>query len=104
MAASNVSRSRISPTRITSADFALVDDRLLVLEHELDRVFDCEDVYPLVLVDVLEHRRDCRALAATGHAREDDQALIELAQLLHDRRQEQLFEVGDLRIHAPGDQ
>ena len=62
MAASIVSRSRISPTRITSgscrkarrmasakrrhvdADLALVDRRLLVLVVELDRVFDRDDV------------------------------------------------------------
>ena len=62
MAASIVSRSRISPTRITSgscrkarrmaseklrhvdADFALVDRRLLVVVIELDRVFDRDDV------------------------------------------------------------
>ena len=57
-----VSRSRISPTRITSgswrsaarsalgealgvdADLALVDDAALVPVHELDRVLDREDV------------------------------------------------------------
>ena len=57
-----VSRSRISPTRITSgssrsadferegevvrvgADLALVDDAALVLVQELDRVLDREDV------------------------------------------------------------
>ena len=62
MAASIVSRSRISPTRITSgscrnarriasendghvdADLALIDRRLLVLVLKLDRVFDRDDV------------------------------------------------------------
>ena len=62
IAAEIVSRSRISPTRMTSgswrstrlsadgeavrvlADLALVHVRLLVLVHELDRVLDRDDV------------------------------------------------------------
>ena len=82
-AASNVSTSRSSPTRITSgswrtaslsalcqshavqADLALVDVRLLVGEGELDRVLDGEDVQRLALVDVVEHGGDGGALAAS---------------------------------------
>ena len=62
MAIATVSRSRISPTRTMSGifaqrrpqrvlervgvrpDFALVDQALLVLVHELDRILDRDDV------------------------------------------------------------
>ncbi len=110
MAASIVSRSRISPTRITSgscrkarriasendvhvdADLALVDRRLLVLVVELDRVFDRDDVVVDVVVDVVDHRGQRRGLARAGRpgdeqqpARPHDQALEDLrqAELLH---------------------
>ena len=69
-----VSRSRISPIRITSgpgagvlerhfpavgveADFALGDDAVLVRVHELDRVFDGDDVAVGVFVAVVDHGR-----------------------------------------------
>ena len=68
MAALNVSRSRISPTRMMSGscrtacfsavsqsitsmpDLALVDDALVVRERELDRVFDGDDVQRSLLL------------------------------------------------------
>jgi hypothetical protein len=86
-----VSKSRISPTRITSgssrsalrsaaaealrglADLALVDDALLVLVHELDRILDGEDV-ACGSVDVVDHRRERRRLARARRAGDDDEA------------------------------
>ena len=50
------------------ADFALVDQALLRLVHEFDRVLDGEDVAVIVLVDVVDHRRQRRRLAGTGRA------------------------------------
>ena len=91
MAASIVSRSRISPTRITSgscrnarriasandvhidAHFALIDRRLLVIVIELDRVFDRDDVVIDVLVDIVDHRGQRRALARAGRAGDQEQ-------------------------------
>ena len=82
-----VSRSRISPTRITSgswrsaafrasgeglrvgADLALVDDALLVAVEELDRVLDRHDVLLARLVDLVDHRRQRGRLARAGRAR-----------------------------------
>ena len=87
-----VSRSRISPTRITSgswrsaprsasakplrvgADLALVHDRGLVLVEELDRVLDRDDVHRLALVDRVDHRRERRRLTGAGRARHEDEA------------------------------
>ena len=53
------------PVGHVEADFALVDDGFLVGEHELDRVFDGQNVQRFALVDVVEHRGDGRALAAS---------------------------------------
>ena len=64
------------PVDDVDADLALVDDRLVVLEREFDRVLDGDDVQPLALVDVLEHRGDRRDLARSGDAGQDDDSLI----------------------------
>ena len=87
-----VSRSRISPTRITSgswrsaarrrerearrvgAELALVDDALLVRVQELDRVLDREDVLLARLVDLVDHRRERRGLARAGRAGDEHEA------------------------------
>jgi hypothetical protein len=45
------------------SDFALVDQALPILVHELDRVFDGDDVIAAVLVDVVDHRAERRGLA-----------------------------------------
>ena len=86
IAACIVSRSRISPIRITSGacahraaqramvrlrvepDLALVDDRVLVAVQELDRVLDRDDVDAELLVAVIDHRRERRRLARAGRA------------------------------------
>ena len=89
-----VSRSRISPIRMQSgawrsaffsadlqalrvaADLALVDDRLLVGEQELDRVLDGQDVPGHLLVALVEHRGERGALAGAGGAHHQDQAAL----------------------------
>ena len=122
MAASKVSTSRSSPTRMTSgscrtaslsalcqshhvqADLALVDVRLLVGEGELDRVLDGEDVQRLAFGDVVEHGGDGGALAGAGDAGQDDQAFGEVAQLLDAVGQAEVLEAGDDGVDAAGDQ
>jgi hypothetical protein len=91
-----VGLSRISPIRMQSgawrsaflspisnslvcSDLALVHDRLLVLEDELDRVFQRQDVAGLALVAKVEHRCKRSRLARAGRADHEDQAA-----LLHD--------------------
>ncbi len=73
------------------ADFALIDVRLLVGEHEFDRVFDGEDVQRLARVDVVEHRGDGRRFAGAGDAGEDDQPFGKVAQFFDARRQAQVL-------------
>ena len=92
------------PVDDVEADLALVDDRLLVLEHELDRVFDREDVQGLTLVEVVEHGGDRRGLARTGNAGEDDHALVKLAQLFDGRRQPEALERWQRGVYAAGNE
>jgi hypothetical protein len=47
---------------------ALVDDRLAVAVEELDRILDRHHVRAARPVDVVDHRRERRALAAAGRA------------------------------------
>ena len=109
-----VSRSRISPTRMTSgssrsaprsaavndsvcaADLALVDQALLRGVHELDRILDGEDVALVGLVDVVDHRRQRGRLAGAGRAGDQHQPLLLVAELLQDRRQAEILERHDL--------
>src|SRR5690606_40090484 len=71
---------------------ALVDQALLRGVHELDRILDREDVRVLVLVDVVEHRRQGGRLARAGRPGDQDQALRLVDQFAEDRRAAQVFQ------------
>ncbi len=114
-----VSRSRISPTRMTSgssrsallqgrrerprvrADLALVDQAALRLVHELDRVLDGQDVRVPSVVDVVDHGGERRRLARAGRAGHEHETALFLAELLEDRRQVQGLERRNHRRDAP---
>ena len=90
-AASTVSRSRISPMRTMSGSsrsaarsalreavgvavhLALVDQAVLVLVDVLDRILDGEDVLVALGVDLVDHRRQRRRLAAAGRPGDEHQ-------------------------------
>jgi hypothetical protein len=55
-------------------DLPLLDDRAIVVVHDLDRVFDRDDVSPPGPVDVTDHRRDRRRLARAGRPGHEDEA------------------------------
>src|SRR3546814_1940520 len=57
---------RLVETERVAVNFALVDQTLLRLMDELDRVLDRQDMPVFVLVDVIDHRRQCRRLAGAG--------------------------------------
>ena len=113
-----VSRSRISPTRITSgswrsaarsasaklvgvgADLALVDDALLVPVHELDRVLDRDDVVGARAVDLVDHRRERRRLAGAGRAGDEDEPARLRRKAVQDLREPELLE----RLHLLRDE
>ena len=97
-----VSRSRISPTRITSgswrnaarsasakldcvrADLPLVDDAALVAVQELDRILDREDVLRALAVDLVDDRRERRRLTGAGRAGDEHQTTRLLASTCSD--------------------
>ena len=56
------------------ADLALVDQRLLVLVQELDRVLDGDDVVGAGAVDQVDERGERRRLAGTGRAGDEHEA------------------------------
>ena len=49
---------RLGEARSVSADLALRNDAALVPVHELDRIFDREDVMRLLPVHLIDHRRE----------------------------------------------
>ena len=82
--------------RRVGADLALVDDALLVVMDVLDRILDRHDVGLAGRVDLVEHRRECRALAAAGRAGQQHQALLAVGEFLHDGRQPELLHRQDV--------
>ena len=115
-----VSRSLISPTRITSgswrsaafrprlealrirAELALVDDALLVPVQELDRVLDREDVLVAGVVDQVEHRGERRGLAGAGRPGHEHEAARLLRELLEHRRQRRASRASASRAGSGG--
>ena len=109
MAMAIVSRSRSSPTRMMSGSsrsaarsarlnesvcvphLALVDQARLVRVHELDRVFDRDDVLVPVPVDVVHQRAQRRRLARAGRPGDQHQPLGQRAELQDVRRQVELL-------------
>ena len=78
------------------AYFAVHDHRFLVLVHKLDRILDGDDVLRAGVVDVVDHRRKRGRLAAAGGAGDEDEALVELAELLQCLRKLQGVEREDI--------
>ena len=77
-------------------DLALVDDRLVVAVQELDRILDRHHMGGSRTVDVVDHRRQRRALAAAGGAGNQDQAALFFGDLLQHLRQPELVDGPDL--------
>src|SRR5512139_659443 len=74
------------------ADLALVDQALLALVHEFDRVLDGEDVRVLVLVDVVHHRCQRGRLARAGRPGDEHDAARLVRDLLEDGRAVELLQ------------
>ena len=82
-------------------DLALVDDRVMVPVQVLDRVLDRHDVRRAGRVDVVDHRRQRRALAAAGGAGDEHEAALFRGDPLQDGRQAELVDGLDAgRDHA----
>ena len=74
----------------------LVDQALLGLVHEFDRILDCEDVPVVVFVDVVDDRRQRGRLAGAGRSGDQHHATRELGDVLEDRRTFEIFQRHDL--------
>jgi hypothetical protein len=75
----------------------LVDQALLILVDEFNRIFDRDDVIGPIAVDVIDHGAERGRLARAGRAGDEDQALGQLAELEHVRGQRELFGGQNLR-------
>src|SRR4051812_28126042 len=65
--------------------------------HELDRVFDGEDVPGPRTIDVIDHRGERRRLAASGRPGDEHEARPQIDELADSRRHAELFEGLDRR-------
>src|SRR5690242_8072492 len=70
---------------------ALVYQAILVLVHELDRIFDGDDVIMALSVDLVEHRRQSCRLARAGGTGDQNQPAWFVTELGDDWRQVQLI-------------
>ena len=84
------------------ADFALVDDAVLVLVNELDRILDRDHVSLQLLVDLVEHRGERRRLAGARGAGDEDQAARLVREIGDDLRQLELLEGLDVERESAG--
>jgi hypothetical protein len=85
-------------------DLALVDDRPVVAVEELDRVLDRHDVGAARVVDVVDHRRQRRALAAAGGPGDQHEAALLVGDPREDRRQAEFVDPPDAEgDHAQDD-
>ena len=76
---------------------ALVDQTLLAFVHELDRIFDGQDMLESLVVDVVHHRRQRGGLARTRRAGHQHDAAWLIGDILECRRTAELFERQDGR-------
>ena len=80
-------------------DLALLNDRAIVVVHDLDRVLDRDDVRPARPVDVTDHRGDRRRLPGAGRSGEQHQATRGIGKLGDHRREQQLIDRRHVRAH-----
>ncbi len=81
------------------ADFALLDDRLLVAKQKLDRILERDDVAARRRVDVPDHRRERRRFPRAGRARHQHDAAWRAGELAQLVRQAELREIRNLAFH-----
>ncbi len=92
------------PVHHIDPHFTLIDDALVVLECEFDRVFNRDDVATLARVHILEHRGDARRFTRARDARQNDNSLIVAGDLAHDRRKAQPLEIRNRGVHTASHQ
>ena len=53
------SAQRCGETVCVGVNFALVDQTAFVVVEKLDRIFDRQDVFVTIAIDLVDHRREC---------------------------------------------
>ena len=78
---------RVSEGMGVEADFALSDDRFLVVMDKFDRVFHADDVARMHRVAVVDHRGEGRGFSRAGRADHQHQTPLGHSDVFDDRRQ-----------------
>ena len=84
-AASRAARRRTSAVCVPISRW--LTSALLARVHELDRILERDDVPRVRPVDVVDQRGERRRLAGAGRPADQHQAVLEVGELRHDRRQ-----------------
>src|SRR5213075_2726607 len=79
------------------ADLALMHETFLVRMHELDRIFNGDDVQRARFVDQLDDRRERRRLAAARRAGDENESAANLRDAPHLIGKTELLDGHDLR-------
>ena len=77
--------------------FALVDEALLALVDEFDRIFDRQDVLIAIVVDEVDHRSHRRALARSGRAGDEHETTRRHRHVFEDLAHAEVFHRQHLR-------
>src|SRR3954470_14480764 len=80
-------------------DLALVDQALLVVVYELDRIFDRDDVIRSRPVDVVDHRGERRRLAGAGRTGDEHETFLQRTEIQDGWRELELLRRHDARWH-----
>src|SRR5665213_613676 len=81
------------------ADFALFDDRLIVLKNKFNRVFERDDVLFEIAVDVFDHRRERGGFARTRRAGHEHDAARRFGDFFDLFQQAELLKAWHIRSH-----
>jgi len=92
---------RLGKTQGVAMDLALVDQTLLRLMDEFDRVFDGEDMVVLGVVEVIEHRRQGGRFTRAGRAGNQHQATRHVGDLAEHLAHSQVFHGQHLGRNGP---
>ena len=87
---------RLVEAERVAVNFSLIDERLLRLVNELDRILDRQDVIGLVLVDVIDHGREGGTFTRAGRSRYQHDAPGVHRHVLEDRRCAEVVQRQDL--------
>ena len=76
--------------------FPLIERRLLLRVHELDRVFECHDVHRLRFVQFIQQRSQRRGFSASGRARNQHESGLFFRDRMKNGRKVELVDTGNV--------